>query len=95
MSIHYACTQYFTNGHSLIISVCSGINDGAAAIVLVSEKSMSSLQCATPLARVVAWGQAGVDPSVMGIGPVPAITKAVSIIYCNIIYGIIIICTCL
>ena len=41
---------------------------------------MPSLQCATPLARVVAWAQAGVDPSVMGMGPVPAITKAVSII---------------
>ena len=55
-----------------------GINDGAAAVVLVSEDSLQSLQCATPLARVVSWAQAGVDPSIMGMGPVTAVNKAVS-----------------
>lgn len=55
----------------------SGMNDGAAAIVLASKDKVIELQC-TPLARVVSWAQAGVDPSVMGLGPIPAIQKAVS-----------------
>lgn len=56
----------------------SGLNDGAAAIVLVSKSMASQLGCPAPLARVVSWAQAGVDPSVMGLGPIPAIRKAVS-----------------
>ena len=55
----------------------SGINDGAAAVVLTSREMAEKLQ-AKPLARVVAWAQAGVDPSIMGMGPVPAIKAAVS-----------------
>jgi 3-oxoadipyl-CoA thiolase len=51
----------------------SGINDGASALLLVSE---AALDGARPLARVVASAVAGVDPSVMGIGPVPATRKA-------------------
>ncbi|WP_342514910.1 acetyl-CoA C-acetyltransferase [Sporosarcina sp. FSL K6-1522] len=53
----------------------SGINDGAAAVVLASEKYVKehSLQ---PLAKIVSWGVAGVDPKIMGIGPVPASKKA-------------------
>lgn len=54
----------------------SGMNDGAAAVVLASKDKVQELQC-TPLARVVSWAQAGVDPSVMGLGPIPAIQKAV------------------
>jgi acetyl-CoA C-acetyltransferase len=52
----------------------SGITDGAAAVVLVSEKfvQQNNLQ---PLARIMAVTSAGVDPRVMGIGPVPAIRK--------------------
>lgn len=53
----------------------SGINDGAAAVVLAGEDYVSSNNC-VPLARIVSWGIAGVDPSIMGIGPVPAIKKA-------------------
>ncbi len=53
----------------------SGINDGAAAVVLAGEDYLSSNNRA-PLARIVSWGIAGVDPSIMGIGPVPAIKKA-------------------
>jgi acetyl-CoA C-acetyltransferase len=49
----------------------SGITDGAAAIVLVSEEKLRSLKL-TPLARIVDAAVAGVDPRVMGIGPVPA-----------------------
>lgn len=55
----------------------SGINDGAAAVVLASGDKAAQLQ-ATPLARVVGWAQVGVDPSIMGMGPVPAIRAAVS-----------------
>lgn len=55
----------------------SGINDGAAAVVVASKKTAAQLGCTDPLARVVSWAQAGVDPSVMGLGPIPAIKKAV------------------
>ena len=55
----------------------SGINDGAAAVVLVSGSSLADLGCHAPLARIVCWAQAGVNPSVMGLGPIPAIQIAV------------------
>lgn len=47
----------------------SGINDGAASIVLASSEALDGKQA---LARIVSWGIAGVEPSIMGIGPVPA-----------------------
>lgn len=50
----------------------SGINDGAAAVVLASETFLRERQDIEPLARIVSWGIAGVDPNIMGIGPVPA-----------------------
>jgi acetyl-CoA C-acetyltransferase len=50
----------------------SGITDGAAALVLASEEEAAK-SGVSPLARVVAWSSAGVDPARMGIGPVPAI----------------------
>lgn len=53
----------------------SGICDGAAALVVASEDAVKS-QGLTPLARIVSWGVAGVDPTVMGIGPAPAIRQA-------------------
>ncbi len=53
----------------------SGINDGAAALMLVSEDALKKYNI-TPLARVVSRGVAGVDPAIMGIGPVPASLKA-------------------
>jgi len=49
----------------------STINDGAAAVMLLSEDKVRELGV-KPLARIVSWGEAGVEPSVMGIGPVPA-----------------------
>lgn len=52
----------------------SGINDGAATMLLASEKSVKEYGL-KPLAKVMAMAVAGVDPSVMGIGPVPAINK--------------------
>jgi acetyl-CoA C-acetyltransferase len=53
----------------------SGINDGAAAVVLMTE-SEAARRGVEPLARIVSWAHAGVDPSVMGVGPVPASKKA-------------------
>lgn len=52
----------------------SGMNDGASAVVVMDNSSAKSLGCKA-LARVVAWDAAGVDPSVMGLGPVPSIRK--------------------
>jgi len=52
----------------------SGITDGAAATVLVSERKANEWGL-RPLARVVDWTSVGVDPSIMGIGPVPAVRK--------------------
>jgi acetyl-CoA C-acetyltransferase len=49
----------------------SGINDGAAAMVLMTAGEAAKLG-KTPLARIVSWAQAGVDPKVMGSGPIPA-----------------------
>ncbi len=54
----------------------SGINDGAAASLLVSEELLKKLNT-KPLVRVVSMAVAGVDPAFMGVGPVPAVQKAV------------------
>jgi acetyl-CoA C-acetyltransferase len=53
----------------------SGINDGAAAVVLM-EAAAAAKQGIKPIARMVSYGHAGVDPKYMGIGPVPAVKKA-------------------
>jgi len=53
----------------------SGINDGAAAVVLMTAAEAEK-RGLTPLARIHAWAQAGVDPSIMGTGPIPASRKA-------------------
>jgi acetyl-CoA C-acetyltransferase len=53
----------------------SGINDGASFVLLASEDKMKELGL-KPLAEIIAAGQGGVEPSVMGLGPVPAIKKA-------------------
>jgi acetyl-CoA C-acetyltransferase len=55
----------------------SGINDGAAAVVVMSADRAKAMGLA-PLAKVKAYASAGVDPSVMGIGPVPATRKALA-----------------
>ena len=49
----------------------SGINDGAAAVVLMTAKQAAK-EGRKPIARIVSWGQAGVDPKIMGTGPIPA-----------------------
>ncbi|KEQ07484.1 acetyl-CoA C-acetyltransferase [Pseudorhizobium pelagicum] len=53
----------------------SGINDGAAATLLMTEQE-ASRRGITPLVRIVSWATAGVDPQVMGTGPIPASRKA-------------------
>lgn len=53
----------------------SGINDGAAALVIMSAEKAKELGL-KPLAKIVGYASAGVDPSIMGIGPVPAVRKA-------------------
>jgi len=53
----------------------SGINDGAAAVVLMTLEE-ARRRGITPLARIVSWAHAGVDPSIMGTGPIPASKKA-------------------
>ena len=53
----------------------SGINDGAAAVVVMSA-DMAEKRGVSPLARIVSWATAGVDPAIMGTGPIPASTLA-------------------
>jgi acetyl-CoA C-acetyltransferase len=55
----------------------SGINDGAAALVLMSDKEAAK-RGLKPLARIVSWATAGVDPAVMGSGPIPASRAALA-----------------
>ena len=53
----------------------SGINDGAAATILMSREE-SELRKIEPLAKVVSWSSGGVEPSLMGLGPIPAVNMA-------------------
>ncbi|MDD7537524.1 MAG: acetyl-CoA C-acetyltransferase [Oscillospiraceae bacterium] len=55
----------------------SGINDGAAAIVLASGEAVEKFGL-KPMAKLIGWGQGGVDPKVMGVGPVPASRQAMA-----------------
>ena len=65
----------FSKEGSVTAANASGINDGAAAVVLMSaaEAKKRGLK---PLARIVSWASAGVDPAIMGTGPIPASRKA-------------------
>src|SRR5579871_2863948 len=65
----------FDKGGTVTAGNASGINDGAAAVVLVTlaEAKKRGIE---PLARIVSWAHAGVDPSIMGTGPIPASKKA-------------------
>ena len=67
----------FREGGSVTAGNSSGINDGAAALVLVEADRARALGL-RPLARVVSSAVVGVDPAVMGIGPVPAVRRALS-----------------
>jgi len=65
----------FREGGSVTAGNASTLNDGAACLVLASEARATALGT-RPLARIVATGVAGVDPAYMGIGPIPAIRRA-------------------
>jgi acetyl-CoA C-acetyltransferase len=65
----------FKQNGSVTAGNSSGINDGAAAMILASEQALKNMGL-KPMARIVAKAVAGVDPAVMGIGPVPATQKA-------------------
>ncbi len=65
----------FAEGGTVTAGNASGINDGAAALVLMAETEAVRRGLA-PLGRIAAWAHAGVDPQVMGLGPIPASRKA-------------------
>jgi acetyl-CoA C-acetyltransferase len=65
----------FAKDGTVTAANASGINDGAAALVLMSAKDAAARRL-TPLARIASWAQAGVDPKLMGTGPIPASRKA-------------------
>ncbi len=64
-----------SKGNRVTAANASGINDGAAAIVLASKEAVEKYGL-KPMAKLVSWGQGGVDPKVMGLGPVPASRQA-------------------
>jgi 3-oxoadipyl-CoA thiolase len=67
----------FSKNGTVTAGNSSGLNDGAAAMLIASEAAVKKYDF-KPLARVVSMAVAGVDPSIMGIGPVPAVHKALS-----------------
>jgi len=72
-----ALKPVFRKGGVVTAGNASGIGDGAAAMVIASEKFAHDRNL-KPLGRLISWGVAGVDPSVMGIGPVPASKAALA-----------------
>jgi acetyl-CoA C-acetyltransferase len=65
----------FDKNGTVTAANASGINDGAAALVLMTAKEAKA-RGLTPLARIASWASVGVDPAVMGSGPIPASRKA-------------------
>ncbi|WP_026676880.1 thiolase family protein [Fictibacillus gelatini] len=65
----------FEKGGTVTAGNSSGINDGAVSIILAEERKMKEKKI-KPLAKIVSWAVSGVEPSIMGIGPVPAATRA-------------------
>ena len=68
----------FKNKGTVTAGNSSGLNDGAAALVLMSRKE-ADLRKIEPLAKIVSWATCGVEPSMMGLGPIPATNKALKI----------------
>lgn len=67
----------FDKEGSVTAGNASGLNDGAAAVLLMTEEEASRRNI-QPLARIASWATAGVDPQIMGTGPIPASRKALS-----------------
>ena len=72
-----ALKPVFRKGGVVTAGNASGIGDGAAAMIIASEKVARDRKL-RPLGRLISWGVAGVDPAVMGIGPVPASRSALA-----------------
>jgi acetyl-CoA C-acetyltransferase len=68
---------FLKQGGTVTAGNASGVNDGAAALVLMRADQAASRKL-EPLARIVSWATAGVDPAVMGIGPVSAVRRALA-----------------
>ena len=66
---------FMPDGGRVTAGNSSGINDGAAAIVLASGDAVKKYNL-KPLAKLISWGQGGVDPAIMGTGPIPATRQA-------------------
>lgn len=64
----------FKDGGGVTAGNASGVNDGAGAVVVMSEEKAKELGL-TPMATISGWASGGVDPSVMGLGPIPAVQK--------------------
>ncbi|HRJ60476.1 MAG TPA: acetyl-CoA C-acetyltransferase [Azospirillaceae bacterium] len=67
----------FSKEGSVTAGNASGINDGAAALILMTADNAAK-RGVTPLARIASWATAGVDPAIMGTGPIPASRKALA-----------------
>ncbi|MBN9446140.1 MAG: acetyl-CoA C-acetyltransferase, partial [Bosea sp.] len=65
----------FSKDGTVTAGNASGINDGAAALVIMTAKE-AARRGLTPLARIASWATAGVDPAIMGTGPIPSTRKA-------------------
>ena len=65
----------FSKDGSVTAANASGINDGAAALTLMNEVEMTKRNL-EPLGRIVSWASVGVDPSIMGTGPIPSVRSA-------------------
>ena len=79
---HYLLLDISYTQEELSNAVCetvaaSGLNDGAAAIVLASGEAVKKYNL-KPMAKLIGWGQGGVDPKIMGVGPVPASRQAMA-----------------
>ena len=71
-------TAFKKEGGTVTAGNASGLNDGAATVTLMNEETSKKLNI-TPIARIISWATTGVDPAIMGIGPVPATKKALKI----------------
>lgn len=72
-----ALKPVFRKGGTVTAGNASGINDGAAAVVLASGKAVEATGL-RPVAKILGWGHAGVEPDVMGLGPVKAVPVALA-----------------
>ena len=73
-----ALKPVFKNDGTVSAGNASGLNDGSAVVLMMSEKKALDMNI-KPLVKIKSWASVGVDPSIMGIGPVPAVKKALSL----------------